>query len=176
MFLGSRTALVLADGEAIMQPRIDYRKHSQDALKSVLSLEKYIAESGLEPKLVHLIKMRASQINGCAYCLDLPKPDFETCPWRKRGHLGANQTQPNSPQSGFDRKAAKAPPIRESWTLACRENGKCRLAGGGLSLERTLLRAKTGNFSGKCGHSVSYFGRKAAPRAGSHRYSSFRAP
>lgn len=58
-----------------MQPRIDYRKHSQDALKSVLSLEKYIAESGLEPKLVHLIKMRASQINGCAYCLDLHSID-----------------------------------------------------------------------------------------------------
>jgi len=41
----------------------------------MLGLEKYIAESGLEPKLVHLVKMRASQINGCAYCLDMHSID-----------------------------------------------------------------------------------------------------
>jgi AhpD family alkylhydroperoxidase len=57
-----------------MQPRIDFRKH-QDALKPLFALEKYIAESGLEPKLVHLLKMRASQINGCAYCLDMHSID-----------------------------------------------------------------------------------------------------
>jgi AhpD family alkylhydroperoxidase len=58
-----------------MQPRIDYRKFSQEPLKHMLNLEKYIAESGLEPKLVHLLKMRASQINGCAYCLDMHSLD-----------------------------------------------------------------------------------------------------
>jgi len=58
-----------------MQPRIDYRKYAQEPLKHMLGLEKYIAESGLEPKLVHLIKMRASQINGCAYCLDMHSID-----------------------------------------------------------------------------------------------------
>ncbi len=58
-----------------MQPRIDYRKYAQESLKSMLSLEKYIAESGLEPKLIHLVKMRASQINGCAYCLDMHSLD-----------------------------------------------------------------------------------------------------
>jgi|SRR5215469_1014210 len=54
-----------------MQPRIDYRKYAQQPLQSMLALEKYIAESGLNAKLVHLVKMRASQINGCAYCLDM---------------------------------------------------------------------------------------------------------
>ena len=54
-----------------MQPRIDYRKYAQQPLQSMLALEKYIAESGLDAKLVHLVKMRASQINGCAYCLDM---------------------------------------------------------------------------------------------------------
>jgi len=39
------------------------------------ALEKYIAECGLEPKLVHLLKMRASQINGCAYCIDMHSKD-----------------------------------------------------------------------------------------------------
>jgi AhpD family alkylhydroperoxidase len=58
-----------------MQPRIDYRKYAQEPLKSMLALEKYITESGLEPKLVHLVKMRASQINGCAYCLDMHSLD-----------------------------------------------------------------------------------------------------
>jgi AhpD family alkylhydroperoxidase len=58
-----------------MQPRVDYRKFAQGALNPMLALEKYIAESGLEPKLVHLVKMRASQINGCAYCLDMHSID-----------------------------------------------------------------------------------------------------
>ena len=58
-----------------MQPRIDYRKFAQEPLKHMLGLEKYIAESGLDPKLVHLLKMRASQINGCAYCLDMHSID-----------------------------------------------------------------------------------------------------
>ena len=54
-----------------MHPRIDYRKYAQQPLQSMLALEKYLAESGLDGKLVHLVKMRASQINGCAYCLDM---------------------------------------------------------------------------------------------------------
>jgi AhpD family alkylhydroperoxidase len=58
-----------------MQPRIDYRKYAQEPLQQLLAIEKYIAESGLEPKLSHLIKMRASQINGCAYCLDMHSID-----------------------------------------------------------------------------------------------------
>ena len=58
-----------------MQPRIDYRKYAQEALKSLLGLEKYISESGLDHKLIHLIKMRASQINGCAYCIDMHSID-----------------------------------------------------------------------------------------------------
>jgi len=58
-----------------MEPRIDYRRHGQEALKSLLELEKYIANSGLDHKLIHLLKMRASQINGCAYCIDMHSID-----------------------------------------------------------------------------------------------------
>jgi AhpD family alkylhydroperoxidase len=61
-----------------MQPRIDYRKYAQEPLQQLLAIEKYIAESGLETKLIHLIKMRASQINGCAYCLDMHSIDART--------------------------------------------------------------------------------------------------
>jgi AhpD family alkylhydroperoxidase len=58
-----------------MQPRIEYRKFAQQPLKSLLDLENYLAGCGLEHELLHLIKMRASQINGCAYCLDMHSLD-----------------------------------------------------------------------------------------------------
>lgn len=45
------------------------------ALKGMLELEKYVHGSGLEKRLYHLIKTRASQINGCAYCLDMHTKD-----------------------------------------------------------------------------------------------------
>src|SRR5712692_5643765 len=61
--------------EVFMQPRIDYTKYAKEAQKSMLGLERYISESGLDHKLIHLIKMRASQINGCAYCIDMHSKD-----------------------------------------------------------------------------------------------------
>lgn len=65
---------VVAGGIA-MEPRIDYRKLVQEPIKALLGVEKYLASCGLEHKLLHLIKMRASQINGCAYCLDMHSLD-----------------------------------------------------------------------------------------------------
>lgn len=58
-----------------MEQRIDYTKHAQDAQKSLYALEKYIATCGLDHKLIHLLKMRASQINGCAFCIDMHSKD-----------------------------------------------------------------------------------------------------
>ena len=57
-----------------MKPRIDY-KNVPEALRGMYQLEHYIHNSGLEQSLVHLVKMRASQINGCAYCLDVHSKD-----------------------------------------------------------------------------------------------------
>lgn len=55
-----------------MEQRIDYMKTSQETFQAVLALELYISQaSGLEHRLLHLLKIRASHINGCAYCLDL---------------------------------------------------------------------------------------------------------
>ena len=45
------------------------------ALKTMLDIEAYLARCGLERSLIHLIKMRASQINGCAHCLDMHSKD-----------------------------------------------------------------------------------------------------
>jgi AhpD family alkylhydroperoxidase len=58
-----------------MEPRLDYMQASPAAVDAMLSLESYLADCGLEPSLVHLVKMRASQINGCAYCLDMHSKD-----------------------------------------------------------------------------------------------------
>jgi AhpD family alkylhydroperoxidase len=54
-----------------MAARIDYTKVGGGALKAMFGLEKYLAESSIEAAIRHLIKVRASQINGCAYCIDM---------------------------------------------------------------------------------------------------------
>ena len=58
-----------------MTRRLDAARVSPAALKTMLDMEAYLAESGLDRSLIHLIKMRASQINGCAYCLDMHSKD-----------------------------------------------------------------------------------------------------
>src|ERR1700675_526607 len=58
-----------------MQPRIDSAKAAPGAVKAMLDLEKYVRQSGLETPLLELVRLRASQINGCAYCLDMHTKD-----------------------------------------------------------------------------------------------------
>jgi AhpD family alkylhydroperoxidase len=58
-----------------MTPRIDYRKASPGALQAMLGLEKFVHSSGLELPLLELVRTRASQINGCAYCIDMHTKD-----------------------------------------------------------------------------------------------------
>ena len=61
--------------EKTMQPRLDFTKVAPGALKTMLSLEKYVDECGLEQSLLDLVKVRGSQINGCAYCIDMHTKD-----------------------------------------------------------------------------------------------------
>ncbi len=58
-----------------MQPRLDLAKIDPAAYRAMLGLETYIRSSRLDPRLVHMIKMRASQINGCAFCIDMHSKD-----------------------------------------------------------------------------------------------------
>ena len=58
-----------------MQPRIDLLKASPEAIKPMYAIEAYLKNCGLEHSLLLLVKMRASQINGCAYCLDMHSKD-----------------------------------------------------------------------------------------------------
>ncbi len=55
--------------------RVDYRAAMPEAMEAMLGLQKVVDSSGLEPKLLELVKLRASQINGCAYCLDMHSKD-----------------------------------------------------------------------------------------------------
>jgi AhpD family alkylhydroperoxidase len=54
-----------------MTTRLDPYKVAPAAIKPLMGLEAYIKECGLEHSLIHLVKVRASQINGCALCLDM---------------------------------------------------------------------------------------------------------
>ena len=58
-----------------MEPRLEFAKAAPGAYKAMAGLEVYVRHSGLEPALLHLIKLRASQINGCAYCIDMHSKD-----------------------------------------------------------------------------------------------------
>ena len=55
-----------------MEARFNYAKAAPDAVNAVWGVHKYIKEqSGLDDNLVHLVKLRASQMNGCVHCVDL---------------------------------------------------------------------------------------------------------
>jgi AhpD family alkylhydroperoxidase len=58
-----------------MEPRIDITKVDPKAYQAMYGLEMYVRQSGLEQPLLELVKMRSSQINGCAYCLDMHSKD-----------------------------------------------------------------------------------------------------
>jgi AhpD family alkylhydroperoxidase len=66
-----------------MEPRIDYLKAARGVYEAMLGLEKYLHQSGLEEALMDLVKLRASQINGCAYCIDMH--------WKYLRALGENE-------------------------------------------------------------------------------------
>src|SRR5437764_8551186 len=58
-----------------MQPRMNHGSVCPGALQAMFGLESYLKECGLEQSLLELVKLRASQINGCAYCIDMHTKD-----------------------------------------------------------------------------------------------------
>lgn len=58
-----------------MRARLNYKKAAPGASAAVLKLEEYVSSTGLETSLLNLVKIRASQINGCAWCLDMHTKD-----------------------------------------------------------------------------------------------------
>lgn len=81
-----------------MQSRVNFAKAAPDAYKAVAALDSYVKGSGIEPRLIHPIKLRASQINGCAYCVDMHTKEARhsglsqqwinlVCVWRESPHF-----------------------------------------------------------------------------------------
>lgn len=58
-----------------MTRRIEFEKVAPGALRAMLALEQHVVSSGLEPALIELVKLRASYLNGCAYCVDMHTKD-----------------------------------------------------------------------------------------------------
>jgi len=59
----------------VMEPRLEIHKVAAPAYRAIAGLEAYVRSSGLEPALLELVRLRASQINGCAYCIDMHTKD-----------------------------------------------------------------------------------------------------
>ena len=58
-----------------MKLRIEYGGVAPEGMKAMRGLERYVRQCGLEESLLELVKLRASQINGCAYCIDMHTKD-----------------------------------------------------------------------------------------------------
>ncbi|GAA2756078.1 carboxymuconolactone decarboxylase family protein [Actinopolymorpha rutila] len=54
-----------------MKRRIDIMEHAGEAVRAMRQVERYVRESGLPPAVFELVKIRAGQINGCSFCLDM---------------------------------------------------------------------------------------------------------
>jgi AhpD family alkylhydroperoxidase len=62
--------------ELDMEARIDPTKTAPEVYRAMLALESAVRSSGLERNLLDLVRLRASQINGCAYCIDMHSKDL----------------------------------------------------------------------------------------------------
>jgi AhpD family alkylhydroperoxidase len=58
-----------------MKPRMNFYQVAPETVNALMSLEKQVSSSGLEQSLIELVKTRASQINGCAYCINMHTQD-----------------------------------------------------------------------------------------------------
>jgi AhpD family alkylhydroperoxidase len=58
-----------------MKPRVDFTKMLPNVMQALNPIAKYVNNSGLDHRLLELVKMRTSQLNGCAYCLDMHAKD-----------------------------------------------------------------------------------------------------
>ena len=59
----------------MFEPRLRYASIAPDARAAVMTVNSYVLASGLEKSLIELVKLRASQINSCAYCIDMHSKD-----------------------------------------------------------------------------------------------------
>ncbi len=94
-----------------MEPRIKYAQVAPGAYQAMRALETYVEQCDLEPSLLDLVKVRTSQINGCAYCIDMHTKDARARD-EKEGRLYALDAWRETPFYSERERAALA------WTEA----------------------------------------------------------
>jgi AhpD family alkylhydroperoxidase len=88
-----------------MKPRINLMNVSPGIVNAMLGLEKQVSKSGLDSKLLDLVRMRASQINGCAYCLDMHSKDARAAGETEQRLYGLNAWRETPYYSARERAA-----------------------------------------------------------------------
>jgi AhpD family alkylhydroperoxidase len=100
-----------------MEPRINYPKAAPGLLEAMLGLSKYLHKSGLEESLVNLVSLRVSQINGCAYCIDMHSKDLRAAGESEQRLYGLDAWQESQYYTERERAALE-------WTEAVTNLGK----------------------------------------------------
>jgi AhpD family alkylhydroperoxidase len=92
-------------GENMMKARMNLMNVNPGIIHAMLGLEKQVSKGGLDNKLLDLVRMRASQINGCAYCLDMHSKDARTAGETEQRLYGLNAWRETPYYSARERAA-----------------------------------------------------------------------
>src|SRR4051812_244874 len=93
------------EGGNIMKARINLMNLNPGIMHAMLGLEKQVSKGGLDNKLLNLVRMRASQINGCAYCLDMHSKDARAAGETEQRLYGLNAWRETPYYSARERAA-----------------------------------------------------------------------
>jgi AhpD family alkylhydroperoxidase len=93
------------EAKDIMKPRINLMNVSPGIIQAMLGLEKQVSRAGLDSKLLDLVRLRASQINGCAYCLDMHSKDARAAGETEQRLYGLNAWRETPYYSARERAA-----------------------------------------------------------------------
>ena len=88
-----------------MKARINLMNVNPGIIQAMLGLEKQVSKAGLDTKLLDLVRMRASQINGCAYCLDMHSKDARAAGETEQRLYGLNAWRETPYYSARERAA-----------------------------------------------------------------------
>ena len=132
-----------------MQARLNYAKTAPGVYDAMEGLEKYLDQCGLEKPLLYLVQLRASQVNGCAYCLDMHWKDLRAT-GEKEQRLYSLDAWRECPYYTDRERAALA--WAEAVTLIAQEpRAGCRLRSRAVPLQRErIVRSDAGGGRHQC--------------------------
>ena len=103
-----------------MEPRIEIMSAGKGALNAMLALSNYVHQSGLDKKLIDLINLRVSQMNGCAYCIDMHWKDLRAAGETEQRLYGLDAWRESPYYTGQERAALE-------WAEAVTQVGQTRV-------------------------------------------------